>query len=190
MKMNVPFEIKQRISRKRAVRLCVFFGVLILLFLAFVFWSPFAGLKTNNKIISFCISLVVDAYATGVPLKLFGRDWQGEVISVNVKSAVETRDSSLKLNSSVITNNIILTVKSPKDVILVKEIERARVSHSEQALERYKAGDYAARMAEVPYPAHYDSENDQTRCVICGTYNPNSSHGCKVCGSALVTFGE
>ena len=190
MKMNVPFEIKQRISRKRAVRLCVFFGVLIIFCLAFTFWSPFAGLKINNKIISLAVCLVVDAYATGVPLKLFGGNWQGEVISVNVKSAVETRDSSLKDSSSVITNNIILTVKSPKDVILVKEIERARVSHSEQALERYKAGDYVARMAEVPHPVHYDADGDRTRCVICGTYNPNSSHGCKVCGSALVTFGK
>lgn len=190
MKMNVPFEIKQRIIRIRGIRISVFLGVLILLCLAFVFWSPFAGLTTNNKIISFCICLVIDAFATGVPLKLLKKSWQGEVISVKVKSDVETRDSSLKLSSSVITNNIILTVKSPKDVILVKEIERARVRHSEQALERYKSGDYVARLAEVPYPAHYDSENDRTRCVLCGIYNLNSSHGCKVCGSALVTFGK
>jgi len=188
--MNVPFEIKQRIVRKRAVRLCVFFGILILLSLAFTLWAPFAGLTTNNKIISFCICLVIDALATGVPFKVLKKSWQGEIISVKVKTDVETRDSSLKLSSSIITNNIILTVKSPKDVILVKEIEKVSVSHSSQALERYKAGDYVARMAEVPYPAHYSLSDDLTRCVICGTYNSNNSHECKVCNSALVTFGK
>ena len=189
MTMNVPAGIKRRFVKSVAIRLSIFFGVLILLVLAFSIWKPLSEISTNNRALTFFLCIIIDAAATGVPFKIIRRSWQGKVIGIKVKTKLETWNPTKPTISSWYTENtVILNLQTPDGKPIVRVAERPRAPHSSSAIERYKKGDYAARIKGGIYPAHYDSKTDETRCVICGSYNPNSDGECKVCHNPLVTF--
>lgn len=189
--MIIPSEIKQRIKKRTVIRISIFAGVLIFLVLAFLFLKPFAELERNNKALTFYVCVFLDILLTGVPFRLIGRSWQGEVVGVKVKTSTETWNPSKPTNSSWYTaNTVTLTLKTPKDNIIVENAEKTKARYSQKDIVRYEKGDYAARIHGVEYPAHYKAGSNETRCVICGSYSSNDLHNCERCGNALVTFTQ
>ncbi len=189
MTVIVPSEMKGRIRKKAVLRIGVFVGVLILIALAFFFCPPLAELERNNKALTFYACVLLDLLATGVPLKLIGRSWQGEVVGVQVKTSTETSNPSKPTSSSWYTaNTVILSVKTPKGDVVVEKAESTNSQHSEREIGRYEKGDYVARIHGAEYPAHYKAASNETRCVLCGSYSSNDRHECERCGNALVTF--
>ncbi len=189
MTMVIPSEIKRRIRNKAILRIGIFVGVLILIMAAFLSIKPLAELERNNKALTFYVLVFFDLLATGVPLKLIGRSWQGEVVGVQIKTSTETSNPSKPTNSSWYTaNTVVLSVKTPKGAMLVENAESTKARGSIREIGQYEKGDYAARIHGAEYPAHYKAATEETRCVFCGSYSPNGQDECERCGNALVTF--
>jgi len=189
MKMIIPSKIKRRTMKKVLIRVSIFVIILILLVSAFIFLKPLAALERNNKILTFYIGVFLDIAVTGVPFKLIRRSWQGEVLGVKIKTSTETWNPSKPTASSWYTaNTVILTLKTPKNNIIMETAETANARNTQADIDRYKRGDYVAQINGTEYPAHYKLESNETRCVICGSYASNDLHECEQCGNPLVTF--
>ncbi len=189
MKMIVPAELKRSVWRRLIVRISIFVGILVLLLLAFKFFQPLAELETNNKALTFYLGVIIDIVITGVPLKCLGKSWQGEVLGVKVKTSTETWNPTKPTVSSWYTSNTItLTLKTPKNNVIVEDAEKTKPRQIDKSLGQYEKGDYVAQIYGMEYPAHYKASSNETRCVICGSYSSNDLCECEWCRKPLVTF--
>jgi len=189
MKMIIPGELKRRVWGRLITRISIFVGILVLLLLAFKFFKPLADLEMNNKALTFYLGVIIDIMITGVPLKCLGKSWQGEVLGVKVKTSTETWNPSKPTASSWYTaNTVTLTLKTPKNNVIIENVEKTKPRQTDINLGRYEKGDYVARIYGMEYSAHYKASSNETRCVICGSYSSNDSSECERCKNPLVTF--
>ena len=156
MEVRIPTSINRIGSRKRVLRIIAFFCILTLTVLPLVFFHPLSQLERGNKALIFVLCLALNIVLTGVPFKFINRGWQGEVVDVGVRTSTESINPTKPTDSTWYTaNTIILTLKTPKGNLIIKEADKILAKHSQSSIERYSKGDYIVKISGTDHLAHY-----------------------------------
>lgn len=191
MEVRIPTSINKTGSRKRTLRIIAFFCILAITVLLLVFFHPLSQLEWGNKALIFVLCSALNIILTGVPFKFINQGWQGEVVDVSVKTSTESINPTKPTDSTWYTaNTVILTLKTPKGNLIIKEADKILAKHSQGSNERYGKGDYVVKIIGTDHLAHYRSATKQTRCLYCDNYVANEAQDCEKCGNGIVTFVE
>lgn len=187
----IPLNIEKRIRKERAMRLFVCLILVCLLIVAFLFLPALSDLEQTNKLLTVSICCVVILLFTGVPFKLLGKSWQGEIIKVEVKTATDSDFTILPTRETQYTaNRVVLTVKTTNGKLIRKVASKNNAKHSQSTIDAYEVGDYVVHISGAKHTAVLKKNPKQLRCVMCGLNSPSTAKNCTACGSSLLSYSD
>lgn len=189
MKVIIPQDIKDLIRRRKTIRIAVFLFLVCISVILFVFFKPLSQLEPLNRALTFAACIIISAAVTGFPFRVFGKDWQGEVVEVKIKTRTENSSPILPTRAFMYTANVaVVTIKTPDGGTIRKDADKLRAKYSQPRIEDYDVHDYVVHLFGTKYVAHYKPGSGQSRCVICGLSSSADVGKCPGCGHGLITF--
>jgi len=103
MKVIIPQDIKDLIRRRKTIRIAVFLFLVCISVILFVFFKPLSQLEPLNRALTFAACIIISAAVTGFPFRVFGKDWQGEVV------IYQADDGTTKIDVRFVDDTVWLT---------------------------------------------------------------------------------
>ena len=195
--IQLPNDLQAYAQRKlwRQIGICAITEVFIFVFLLLLGDRIFSALGVFLQTCIYVLLFTFPILLTGLPWKLADRNWCGTVINVSIKTK-----TTYATEAQYLQNLVILTLKSPKGEILIKEVAAHNVQASrngidlknvgikaEHYLGEYAVGDEVYHFRGFPYPLVIGPNyKDQTTCIVCGNETASNKSHCWSCGHSLI----
>lgn len=155
----------------------------------FFYLPALSNLEQTNKLLTVSICCVVILLLTGVPFKLFGKSWQGEISKVEVKTGTDSDFPIMPTRETQYTaNRVAITVKTTNGKLIRKVASKNNAKHSQSIVDAYEVGDYVIHVSGAKHMALLKKNPKHLRCVMCGLNSPATEKSCTACGATLLRF--
>ncbi len=186
-KITVPKSVRKQAVLRMLKRFLLLLVYLIPTYFIADYASKAMYKDANFGNISFTFAFIyaIPFLASGIPLKLFDRDWYGEILSFEIKNAKDRDIDVLNRRKAPITETALIKAQSGK-LYKVPIYDDGELFYGNRE-KVYRVGDKVIHIYGTDYitPHHHETSDRPIVCVVCGHKSPNGTKNCRHCGVSL-----